>query len=139
MALLKIKVREGATKTLKGLQRWAQMELPRLTFEQAEDGKRFAVARAPRKTNALVNSIAVATQQGKGYAVVSRMPQGQKRNTPRPYHLFMHGIKASGFKHYDIGGQIRSGSPRYMELTYFDLAKKYPEMITKSLDKQIKK
>lgn len=137
---VQVKGVQGVVRTMGRLQRWASIESPKLTFDQAEEGKRIAFNLAPKRTHALVNAIATTGGKGKGFSVVSRMPKNQRRldGVPRPYHFFMHGMKTNGFPYYDTSRKIRSGDPRYMNTTYNLLSKKFPEKISKSLDKTIK-
>lgn len=135
---LEVKGTQGVIRTMGKIQRWANLEVPKLTFDQAEEGKRFAASIAPRKTGQLINNIAVASRRGKGFALISRMPKGQNRAIPRPYHYFMHGIRADGFPYYDTRNNIRTGDPRFMFTTAEYLRKRYPDKILKSLDRTIK-
>jgi len=122
-------------KRFNGIKGWLQSELPRLTQKSAEEGKAYAVAIAPKRTRALVNAIAARKSGGKdiSYTLVSRTPKGS--NTRRvPYQVYLHKGKRGFYK-----GNVKSGDHQYMDTTARFLSHKYPEMIERSLNKQLKK
>ena len=129
-------------RTFSRIQKWSTLELPKLTFKQAVEGARYARDIAPKRTHALFNAIRSVGNRGKGKgsqsSIVSMMPRNQKRGKPRPYHIFMHGMQANGYPYYDTSGRIRTGDPRYMFTTGKYLEEKYPEKVSKSLDRKIK-
>lgn len=129
----------GIPRTQKMLGRyitWANLTMPKLTEEAADEGAQLARQIAPKKTGALIQAINVTPGASKNdWRVVSRTPKNQTdvygKPTKRrvPYQLYLH----LGLRGFWIGRS--TGDHRYMFTTGAYLSRKYPEMIKKSLDR----
>lgn len=99
---------------------------------------------APRDTGALIKAI-MPPQKGKQSAKLKLI---QPTGSNRPYHLWMHGIKAPGpeGKGYDTSNgweskwagrrvYIHSGDPKFMYTAMDEMKKKSTEMFKKELSK----
>jgi hypothetical protein len=134
---------KGVLAKLNKLGYFVRIDVPRLTFAQAERGAQHAAQIAPHDTGALIQAIGVAQTEGgrrsEGWAVVSRTPPNLgiskrwgKPNNPRnfPYHAVLE---------YGRAVNIYEGrTQRYMQATALWLEEQYPELIKKGLSNAIK-
>lgn len=127
---------DGLSRYLGRIINWVNIEMPKLTFDQADDGAEYMSRLMPSQTGAMIQAVSVQSRRGKGYAIVSRTPSGTSWDGRRnvPYHLYYNlGIRG-GYK-----GSRKSGSYRFFEKTSGYLLSKYPELISRELDKQLNK
>lgn len=116
---------------------YANVELRKLTFNQADRGAKFLRMNMPHEYGEMKQAVAdPQTRRGNGYAIVSRTPKNQKdskgRNTGKrtPYHIFYDKGKA-GYR-----GQVKNPSKTgYYQKTYNFLLREYPKRISKDLKK----
>ena len=91
---------------------------------------------APIKTGALVSAIKGTDKKMSGKVYVIQPDDGGRN---RPYHLWMHGIKApvkgkGAGGGYDIASQIYSGDPHFMYTTRDYMMKQSEERFKKKID-----
>ena len=113
--------------------RWAQVQIPNLTFDQADEGAQKAIEYAPFISGALARAIKPMPGRTSNTAyVVSGVPKGQK--DPRGNVPYQYWISIGKY-----GRRKHPGSrDDYMLQTALWLSEKYPEKIVKSLDKTLK-
>lgn len=106
----------------------------------AMDGYKIARKIAPRDTGALIAAIK-PPKKGKQSANIRLIqPNHPIDGTTKPYHLWMHGIKApsQGGRGYDTStGRYRpkSGEPKFMDVAFREMQRKATERFKKRFDK----
>jgi hypothetical protein len=110
-----------------------RMEIPNLTYTEAHNAATFARNIAPLRTGALIMGIGTSSRGKTKYSIVSKMPRGQNRKQPRPYHAMMHGTISPKIP----AGHIKSGDPHYMFTTYKRLKEGFPRKVRERLRKTI--
>lgn len=115
-------------------ERRLRLEMPKVVASEAQRGAMYARSIAPVRTGALMQAIGASMSgNNSSWVVVSRNP-AQSRGRPRPYHVMMHD-RAPGFP--NISHRIRTGEPKYMDKTYENLRKGFPEKIRTMVRKTI--
>ena len=110
--------------------------------EVAQNGYEYAVRHAPHRTGALIAATKVKKGKKSGKVILI-----QPGGTTRPYHLWMHGIRAPGpgGKGYDLSKgwtnpisgrrhRITSGDPMFMFATYEEMIKDTTERFKKKVE-----
>lgn len=110
---------------------WIQIELPKITEQQAREGKKYAREIAPIDTGELIRAIGIREGDSKSYTIVSRTPSGKSNPRKVPYQVYLHEGKAVNIRN--------SRRQRYMNETYDYIKKSYPNRVERALDKQINK
>lgn len=129
--MITVTIRENVVKNMNRLVRWVNLEVPKITEEQATRGARFARDIAPKDTGALIQAIeAVKEGRGSAYRIVSRTPK-HRDGRLRPYNYYLHeGVTVN----------IKNGrEQRYMKVTARMIAENFPKEVMNSLRKRVKK
>ena len=105
--------------------------------ELAKEGYNYARRIAPMDTGALIDAIQFVPKKNSAKVVLNQ-PVHPKDGKTKPYHLWMHGIKApsqssggagSGYDTSVGRHKPKSGVPRFMYVTYDYMLKEYPKIV----------
>lgn len=133
---------KGVVKTLGKLRNWANIEVRKLTFDQADKGADYMAKLLPNQTGAMAQALSKQpqTRRGNAYAIVMRTPKPKSPSWTGkqdvPYHIFYNEGKRGTYG--KNGVKVKSGSYRFVEKTTGWLFAKYPELISNSLDRAIR-
>lgn len=105
--VVEVRVR-GARRSSAQLKQLAVTVSRKIPQKVVRDSYRYAYERAPKRTGATREAIAIDTTRKRGAAIYINTPDNPD-GRKRPYHLWMHGVGK-----YNIMEFIRTGSPVFM-------------------------